>query len=324
VALRASEDEPGSSINLRPATPDDLLRCASIWRVSINDYTGRLNQPDIPDDLAAILRLYRHLQAGDPDGFVVAEGGGPAVEPRIVAFVSALRREGLWFLSMLFVLPEVQGSGIGRTLLRRVMPTGGSLALATCTDSVQPISNALYASLGVVPRMPLLRLVGLPDQRAELPPLPAGIRPLRFDEAADRAGDRLGSAALDGEIAALDRSTLGVEHPTDHAFIREEGRIGFLYLGPDGRSVGYAYASEAGRVGPIAVADPSLLAPVLGHVLTAVVPRGAFGIWVPGLGPAMPALLRAGFRIDGFPVLVCWDRPFAAFDRYVPISPGLL
>jgi hypothetical protein len=38
----------------------------------------------------------------------------------------------------------------------------------------------------------------------------------------------------------------------------------------------------------------------------------------------MPGLLRAGFRIDGFPVLLCWDRPFAQFDRYVPISPGLL
>ena len=44
---------------------------------------------------------------------------------------------------------------------------------------------------------------------------------------------------------------------------------------------------------------------------------------------ALPAtrsspLLRAGFRIDGFPVLLCWDRPFADFARYLPISPGLL
>jgi GNAT superfamily N-acetyltransferase len=324
VALRTSEDDPAASLRLRPATPDDLFTCASIWRVSINDYTARLNQPDIPDDLVAVLRLYRHLRAGDPDGFVVAEQVRPGGEPRIVAFVSSIRREGLWFLSMLFVLPEAQGAGIGRTLLQRVMPAGGSLALATCTDSAQPVSNALYASLGIVPRMPLLRLVGLPDRLAELPPLPAGIRPLRFDEAADRSADRLGSAALDDEIAALDRATLGVEHRADHAFIREEGRTGFLYLGPDGRPVGYGYASEAGRVGPIAVADPSLLGGVLGHLLTTVVPRGAFGIWVPGSGPAVSPLLRAGFRIDGFPVLVCWDRPFAAFDRYVPISPGLL
>ena len=324
MALRATDVDPTASLDLRPATPADLPACASIWRVSINDYTSRLNQPDIPDDLAAVLRLYGHLQAGDPDGFVVAEQTGPDGERRIVAFVSAIRREGLWFLSMLFVLPEAQGSGVGRALLRRVMPGGGSLALATCTDSLQPISNALYASLGVVPRMPLFRLVGLPDRLSELPPLPAAIRALPFDEAADRSAGRLGSAALDDEIAALDRATLGVEHRTDHAFVREEGRIGFLYIGPDGRTVGYAYASPAGRVGPIAVLDPALQGAVLGHVLANVAPRGAFGVWTPGLSPVMSPLLGAGFRIDGFPVLVCWDRPFAAFDRYIPISPGLL
>ena len=31
-------------------------------------------------------------------------------------------------------------------------------------------------------------------------------------------------------------------------------------------------------------------------------------------GEAMTTLLRAGFRVDGFPVLLCWDRPFADFS----------
>jgi GNAT superfamily N-acetyltransferase len=317
--------EPSSrSDQLRRATEDDLATCAAIWRVALNDYMGRLNLPEIPDDLAAIVRLYGHLQAFDPDGFVVAERVAPDGEPRIVAFVSGIRRDPLWFLSMLFVMPEAQGGGLAKALLRRVMPADTSVALATCTDSAQPISNALYASLGMVPRIPLLRLVGLPDRANELPPLPAGVTPLRFNAVADGSGDGLGPAALDDEIAALDRATLGVEHRVDHEFIRAEGRIGFLYLGPDGRPLGYGYASEAGRVGPVAVDDPGLLTPVIGHLLMAIAPRGAFGIWLPGPGPAMPALLRAGFRIDGFPVLICWNRPFADFSRYVPISPGLL
>jgi len=59
-------------------------------------------------------------------------------------------------------------------------------------------------------------------------------------------------------------------------------------------------------------------------LLSAVQPRGAFAIWLPGsTGPAITALVRAGFRLDGFPVLLCWDRPFADFSRYIPISPGL-
>lgn len=308
-------------IAYRRAIAEDLVACAGIWRDSINDYTRRLNQPDIPDDLGAILRLYEHLLANDPDGFVVAEQSGEdGAPPVVVAFAASVRREALWFLSMLFVLPEVQAAGLGRGLLAKVMPRPGEAALATCTDSLQPISNALYASLGIAPRMPLVRLVGLVERDGVMPRLPAGISALPFT-----ALDGPAAAHLDDEITAIDRATSGFEHLRDHDFIRREGRTGILFVDGGGRAIGYGYASEAGRVGPVAVLDPTLLGPVLGNLLTTVVPRGAFGVWMPGAaGDAMTSLLRAGFRIDGFPCLVCWDRPIADFSRYVPISPGLL
>ena len=46
-----------------------------IWRVGIEDYQGRLNQPAMPDDLAPLRRLLLHLLATDPDRFWVAERG---------------------------------------------------------------------------------------------------------------------------------------------------------------------------------------------------------------------------------------------------------
>lgn len=325
MALRDAPSAALAGPSFRPAIEDDLPTCAMIWRTSINDYTNRLNQPEIPDDMAAILRLYRHLRATDPDTFVVAERVEEAGETRIVGFVAALRRDDLWFLSMLFVLPEMQGGGLGRALLDRVLPALGAPTLATCTDSAQPISNALYASVGMAPRMPLLRLVGMPDRPEALARLPDGIRPVRFDEIDAQAANGLGGAALDDELAALDRDAAGFEHQQDHRLVRDEGRIGFLYLDPDGAPVGYGYASEAGRVGPVAVRDAALLEPILGHLVTTVRPRGAFGVWLPGAATtATTSLLRAGFRIDGFPCLVCWDRPLTDFSRYVPISPGLL
>jgi GNAT superfamily N-acetyltransferase len=309
-----------AGIAYRRATDADLVACAGIWRDSINDYTRRLNQPDIPDDLGAILRLYEHLLSTDPDGFVVAEQSRDGGPPAVVAFVASLRRQALWFLSMLFVLPEVQAGGLGRSLLAKVMPAAGSGTLATCTDSAQPISNGLYASLGMAPRMPLVRLVGLPERDGHLPALPAAVRAVRFDEL-----DRAAAAHLDDEVAALDREAAGFEHPQDHRLVRVEGRVGLLFVDGGGEAVGYGYASEAGRVGPIAVRDEVLLAPVIGHLISTIVPRGAFGVWMPGdAGEAMSALLRSGFRLDGFPCLVCWDRPIADFSRYVPISPGLL
>jgi hypothetical protein len=56
-----------------------------------------------------------------------------------------------------------------------------------------------------------------------------------------------------------------------------------------------------------------------------VEPRGAFSAGVSGAaGEAVTALLEAGLRIEDFPALICWDRPFADFSRYVPITLAVL
>lgn len=310
----------------RPARPDELPACAEIWRVSINDYIGRVGQPDVPPDVGPLLRLYGHLQATDPDRFVVAVD-----DERVVAFASALMREHLWFLSMCFVLPELQGTGVGRALLDATAPPavgsdGVPVVRATATDSAQPISNALYASLGIVPRVPLLNLIGQPDRPEAFGDLPSGITPVTFEELAGGAeappGD--GHRALAATIDALDRELLGVAHPIDHRFLRQEGRRGFVYHGPDGAPIGYGYVSEAGRVGPIAALDETLLALILGHLTRTVQARGAYALWLPGTADrVVVAALQAGFRLDQFPILLCWDRPFADLARYLPISPGL-
>jgi len=318
---------------LRPAEAADLPICAAIWRTALNDYLVRLALDPIPDDLGPILRLYAHLHATDPETFLVAERGGPGGTRRLDAFIAVVRRGALWYLSMLFVLPEAQARGLGRRLLDAVWDrdaegaAGGSPrgpVRATATDSIQPISNALYASLGIVPRVPLFRFVGRADRAAALPPLPPGVEIAPFDEiGAD--GDGIGSSALAGELNALDLEVLGFERAVDHEFLAREGRRGFLYADRTGAALGYGYTSEAGRVGPVVVADRELLGPVVGHLVTAIEPRGAFGIWVPGAADgAVVPLLHAGFRIDGFPTILCWDRPFADWSRAIPISPGLL
>lgn len=314
------------NLTYRPARTGELPACAEIWRVSINDYVSRIGQPDVPPEVGPLLRLYGHLQATDPDRFVVALDG-----ERVVAFASALMREHLWFLSMCFVLPELQGTGVGRALLDATAPPpigadGVPVVRATATDSAQPISNALYASLGIVPRVPLLNLIGLPERPEAFGDLPAGITPVSFESLAGGVGTAPGDGhrALAATVDALDRELLGVAHPIDHRFLRQEGRLGFLYRGPDGAPVGYGYVSEAGRVGPIAARDETLVAPILGHLTRTVQARGAYALWLPGSADrVVVAALNAGFRLDQFPILLCWDRPFADLARYLPISPGL-
>ena len=160
--------------------------------------------------------------------------------------------------------------------------------------------------------MPLFSLTGLPRRPEAFGELPSGVSPLAFDEIVAGPPGGQGHRMLVEAIDAIDRELLGVAHPADHRFLRTESRHGWLYRGPDGTPIGYGYAGEAGRVGPIAVRDEALLGPVLGHLTSAVVPRGAFALWVGGAADrAVVPALRAGFRLDQFPVLLCWDRPFA-------------
>ena len=328
-------------IEIRPVLVDEIPTCAEIWRESLNDYIVRLNQHPIPDDLARITRLHRHLAETDPERFVVAletdshgpEGttvDGKAEPGRMVGFASAVIRHQLWFLSMCFVRPAAQGRGIGRRMLEATLPPAGSGAiLATAIDSAQPISNGLYSRYGIVARMPLFSISGYVTDPESLPELPEGVLAIPFEtivgEAGGGATPGAGHRELAETVGALDRELLGTDHPQDHRYLRIEGRHGFLYRDGSGTALGYGYAWETGRVGPLAVLDRELVGPGLGHLLRAVPSRGAQAVWVPGAaGSAVTTLLAAGLRFEDFPILVGWNRPFADFERYLPISPGLL
>lgn len=317
-----------AGLTFRPATAADLPACEQIWRAGLNGYLGPLGMGEVPMENPGLRRLHAHTLATDPERFWVAtDEAGTAV-----AFGSAVRRGRVWFLSMLFVDPAAQARGVGRQILERILPPADDGAiLSTVTDSAQPISNALYASLGIVPRAPLFSFVGRPRGGWVPPPLPGGIRavPVIGDHGV-AAGD-LGARveAADGPYAgardALDREVLGFDHAVDHAYSSNADLRTFAYRDADGGLAGYGGASLAGRVGPIAVREPALLAPILGHLLTVVPPRGASATWIPGAaGPAFRLALDAGLGIDGFPVLVGWSEPFVDFARYMPISPGLL
>jgi hypothetical protein len=176
--------------------------------------------------------------------------------------------------------------------------------------------------------MPVFNLVGRPTSPSVLPALPAGIEAVPL-EPADRLSHRNpagpGKAELCDTIDFIDRQVLGYAHQPDHLFLRVQGRTGFLYRTAAGEPLGYGYSSQVGRFGPVALLDETLTAPVISHLMAAIEPRGATSVWVPGANDrAMVALLRAGLQIEGFPAMLCWTRPFAAFDRYLPAGLALL
>ena len=316
------------------------MACTRIWRAGIEDYQSRLNQPAMPDELGPLRRLLAHLLDTDPDRFWLAERHDEAI-----GFAAASVREGLWFLAMLFVRPESQAEGLGQALMdraqagRQVDPGGpavpgpddpfdsGIHTWGMCTDAVQPISNGLYARRGMVPRIPIWRLFGEVRRWPALPLLPPSLEVVSFEAVAgaEPGGERRLQAILDD----LDRALIGAAHPADHAYLRRDGRAGFLVRerttphggARDGTFLGYVYGSGVGRLGPVAALDPALHPALIGVAVRETPALGPVAIWVPGTADvATRALLDAGLRLDGFPGLICWSRPDHPFDRYLPIS----
>ena len=101
----------------------------------------------------------------------------------------------------------------------------------------------------------------------------------------------------------LDRELIGAAHPADHAYLRREGRTGFLVRERGtGRVHGYVYGSGAGRLGPVAALDPALHPALLGVAVRETPMPGTVAMWVPGTADrAMRALLEAGLRLRRLP-----------------------
>jgi GNAT superfamily N-acetyltransferase len=342
---------PGA-IRYRRATEADLDACTRIWKSGIDDYQGRLNQPPMPGELGPLRRLLAHALGTDPDRFWVAsrepragEAGRHERGGDCLGFGSATIRGDLWFLAMLFVEPGQQAAGIGSALLDRTLvgcdpeaaaPAHVSAAdpaaagtvtpvarWGTCTDAAQPISNALYARRGIVPRLPVWRMVGEIRHPSAIPALPGSLETVSFEAIAEGAPD--GHRRLAEVVNELDRSLLGIEHGRDHAYLRREGRSGLLVRERNGRAIGYGYASGVGRVGPVAALDPDLMPAILGAVIRETPAPGPIATWVPGSATAATrALLHAGLRFEGFPGLICWSDGPMPFERYLPISLALI
>jgi hypothetical protein len=189
-----------------------------------------------------------------------------------------------------------------------------------CTDAAQPISNALYARRGMPPRIPTWRLFGEVRRWGALPQPPPSLEVASFEALSADGPD--GARRLADVVDGLDREIIGSAHPADHAWLQREGRTGFLVRDRgDGRVLGYAYGSTAGRLGPVAALDPALHPSLLGLAIREAPAFGPVAAWVPGTAVvAMRALLDAGLRFDGFPGLVCWSRAGHPFERYIPIS----
>jgi GNAT superfamily N-acetyltransferase len=281
-------------LTIRQLTAADLEACAEVLEIADDDLTVRRGLTPGPRNREALLKLFAHIERNFPDRGWVAERDG-----RIQAFGSAVRYDDLTFLSFLFVLPDAQAAGLGRELLERAMHDSDYRGV--CIASYQPISTALYAKYGMVPRVPIYMLLGKPY--GDLPELPTNVelRPVGADE-----------------VAELDRELCGFARTNDHEFWGGLGRKRFgLY--EDESLDGYGYMQESGRLGPFIVRRREYLLPFVGALVAMSPDTEAWMVNVPGpASEVYVGLLHAGMRLEGPPAIYCATDLRIDHSRYLP------
>ncbi len=310
----------------RRAGEADLPRAYAVFRAALNAYLVPAGQPEVPDEGDQQLPTYRHFLRHDGERFWVAEAvveeladGGcgtlGVVGRQTVGWSSGLLRGDWWFLSSLFVLPEAQGLGVGARLFELAATGAPAGAVrATVTDSLQPISNTLYAHRGLLPREVV---VGFGGQTKETPPPPllGTLKP-----------ERLTLASVP-ELRGVDAGASGLDRSVDHEFyLTEGGRYGWL-LRRRGRAVAYVLLREDGWVGPVAAlrerdiqtATAFGIADLVGRGVTQTVRGGVTG----RCEGAQRAFWEAGLVFTGTAGLLLASRPFGRLDRYVGASYGM-
>jgi GNAT superfamily N-acetyltransferase len=190
----------------------------------------------------------RHLARTDPEGcwLLEDEHAGP------VGAVLSSRREGTWALSLLAVLPEAQGKGVGKALLARALLYGRAClrGVACLPDDPVPARTLRRAGFTLHPTM---RLSGLPDPGR----LPAPDGPVH--QGTERHRDLMDS---------VDRRTRGGAHRADHEELLRHHQ---LFVVDDLAGSGYCYVRR-GRVETLAATSRRLATRLLTAALLAAPP----------------------------------------------------
>ena len=296
------------SVTMRPARAEELQRVQELIVTSINDLTERHGFGAMASVRPAGFQVFSIKD--DPRGLWVAEDAG-----EIVGSAFSWVCGELWFLAELFIAPRMQGSGIGRQLLRQTLAHADEAAAGTkalITFTFNTVSQGLYIRHGMFPRLPIYTMsIDRSDFRAnqETPLKYKAITP------ADLA-----------TLAALDRSVLGVSREKHHMYLLSEPAMnGFLFFDSED-CAGYAYVASTGHVGPVAVARQDSMGRVLDTALRIAGERRStqLSAFLPGIcESALNVAARHRMRMT-FPMVLVSNRDFGDWRRYLPRNPGYM
>lgn len=189
-------DPHAADATIRPLLPAECAAAAAVVRTSIEAlYPENLTAEQDAIRSAGAGARVAHIQCTDPGGCWVAE-----IDGQIVGAAVAIIREGIWGLSLLAILPDFQGLGIGNRLYEPAFAYGAAKPGGLILSSTHPAALRCYARSPGFRLIPMLGLSGICDRTRA----PATLR------------SRHGDLAADAEtIEAASRHVRGASHLRD-------------------------------------------------------------------------------------------------------------
>jgi len=270
---------------------EDIQPVIDLAGTTFTDLDRRRGRPPEPPRTSPFqVARHRHLLTVDPDGQWVSE----AEDGTLTGAACALRRGGLWGLSLLVVHPDTQGQGLGRRLLERALETARDADGAMIISSTDPRAIRRYAAAGFA-LWPTLGAHGV--VRRDCLDAPDGVRD--------------GDAGDLAHTEAVDREVRGAAHGADVLTMLEGGMR--LSVSDEG----YAVYGEH-RVVVLAARTPYGAADLLRAALIAMREDGEIHVnWITAAQQwAISPVLAAGLSLRP-------EGPICTRGRLGPLTPYL-
>jgi ribosomal protein S18 acetylase RimI-like enzyme len=293
-------------MNIRVASERDLAAMYAVYYLTEVGETENIS-PVSPQNVPAVLR-----HVFETGTMSLAEQDG-----HVLAFAGAITRGPVTFLTDLFVHPQTQSGGLGKTLLQQVLPQRPSMIRCTMS-STDPRAQALYTRQGMQPLFPHFNLQW--QERLPTEPLATDIEVVEGE-------------AGDPSLVQWDAQIGGRARPVDHTFWLEQQRAVPLWFRRQGVALGYGYVRQVAEtlltprtwvVGPLGVSTPEYATEcVLAAIAWAQQRAEMLRIDVPGPHPCLAPLLERGFHII---YVETFHSTASFFDArcYIPSGSDLL
>lgn len=304
-------------ISIRKIKPVDTIAAERLVMRTYNNLREQHNIALIPyKPTRKQNRFFCHILKTDPSLQYAA-----FANDKLVAYASALIRDGHWYLSHLFTDQKMQARGLGAKLLKKVMkiPEGEEVhTYSLCTFGFNHYAVQLYTRFGMYAQTLLPFYTLKLDEKK------------KFRRIKNQYNFRVEPITDYSQIEVLnklDKKNRGIYRPEDHKFwIDFELVKGFMFY-VNRKFVGYSMITRNTIIAPVSVTEPKYLLPCLIEMInlcaTSDTKPAELSLWAQGdNGALQDFLLRHGFKITENELLMS-DRMFGRPECYIPAMLSL-